>query len=377
MAEKVALITGGARRVGAAIGRLLHHDGMSLMVHYRSSAEQARALQAELNAVRADSVALVQADLLNAASLPALVNETLQQFGRLDVLINNASSFFPSVVGEISEREWDDLMGTNLKTPLFLSQAAAPHLRQEPWLHREHHRHPRRPADAQLCRIQCREGRPAGVDPLAGRRAGSGGAGQRRVAGRDHLARGRTLVRRAGAPAHRSDHAAQTHRGSRRHRAHRALPGVRCTIRHRPGHRCRRRAQYSLVQPWTSADATTKTTSSPSACAALVGQAIADFDMIARGRSRDGVPVRRQGQLRAARCAAQPAGARARSTSRSSPSTSTSATRAFPADVLPRLPALAGRALPHRGAGHLQRGQARDPRGQDHVQRCARGCGAA
>jgi pteridine reductase len=130
MPDKVALITGGARRVGAAISRLLHDGGMNLMVHYRTSAEQARALQAELNALRADSVALVQADLLNAASLPAMVNETLQRFGRLDVLINNASSFFPTVVGEISEREWDDLMGTNLKTPLFLSQAAAPHLRR-------------------------------------------------------------------------------------------------------------------------------------------------------------------------------------------------------------------------------------------------------
>jgi pteridine reductase len=130
MQEKVALITGGARRVGAAIGRLLHQGGMNLMVHYRSSAEEARALQAELAAQRADSVALVQADLLNAGSLPAMVNETLQQFGRLDVLINNASSFFPTVIGEITEREWDDLVGTNLKTPLFLSQAAAPHLRR-------------------------------------------------------------------------------------------------------------------------------------------------------------------------------------------------------------------------------------------------------
>jgi pteridine reductase len=130
MPEKVALITGGARRVGAAISRLLHQGGMDLMVHYRSSAEHARALQADLNATRADSVALLQADLLNAASLPAMVNETLQRFGRLDVLINNASSFFPTVVGEISEREWDDLIGTNLKTPLFLSQAAAPHLRR-------------------------------------------------------------------------------------------------------------------------------------------------------------------------------------------------------------------------------------------------------
>ncbi len=130
MPDRVALITGGARRVGAAISRLLHEGGMNLMVHYRASAEQARALQAELNALRADSVALVQADLLNAASLPAMVNETLQRFGRLDALINNASSLFPTVVGEIRERERDDLMGTNLKTPLFLSQAAAPHLRR-------------------------------------------------------------------------------------------------------------------------------------------------------------------------------------------------------------------------------------------------------
>jgi pteridine reductase len=130
MADKVALITGGARRVGAAICRVLHASGVNLMVHYRRSADEARVLQAELNAARPDSVALVQADLLNLSSLPTLVAETVRQFGRLDVLINNASSFFPTVVGEISEREWDDLMGTNLKTPLFLSQAAAPHLRR-------------------------------------------------------------------------------------------------------------------------------------------------------------------------------------------------------------------------------------------------------
>ena len=100
------------------------------MVHYRSSATEARALQAELNEIRADSVALVQADLLNMANLPALVHDTVQRFERLDVLINNASSFFPTPVGEITEATWDDLMGTNLKTPLFLSQAAAPHLRK-------------------------------------------------------------------------------------------------------------------------------------------------------------------------------------------------------------------------------------------------------
>jgi pteridine reductase len=100
------------------------------MLHYRSSVAQARELQAELNAARADSVALVQADLLNLALVPSLVSETVNRFGRLDVLVNNASSFFPTPLGEISEQSWDDLVGTNLKTPLFLSQAAAPHLKR-------------------------------------------------------------------------------------------------------------------------------------------------------------------------------------------------------------------------------------------------------
>lgn len=130
MQKKVVLITGGARRVGAAICRFLHADGADLMIHYRSSAVEARALQADLNALRPDSVALVQADLLNIANLPTLVQETVQRFGRLDVVVNNASSFFPTPVGEIKESDWDDLVGTNLKTPLFLSQAAAPHLRK-------------------------------------------------------------------------------------------------------------------------------------------------------------------------------------------------------------------------------------------------------
>lgn len=130
MQNRVVLITGGARRVGASICRHLHAGGANLLVHYRSSAVEARALQSELNAIRPDSVALVQANLLNIAHLPTLVNETVQRFGRLDVLVNNASSFFPSPVGDITEDMWDDLIGTNLKTPLFLSQAAAPHLRR-------------------------------------------------------------------------------------------------------------------------------------------------------------------------------------------------------------------------------------------------------
>jgi pteridine reductase len=127
---KVALVTGGAKRVGAAICRLLHARGANIMLHHRASVSEARALQNELNAKRADSVALIRADLLNGASLPDMVKTTLGRFERLDILINNASSFFPTAIGEITEKSWDDLIGTNLKAPLFLSQAAAPELRR-------------------------------------------------------------------------------------------------------------------------------------------------------------------------------------------------------------------------------------------------------
>jgi pteridine reductase len=130
MAAKTILITGGSRRVGAAIARLMHGTGASLMIHYRSSAKEARALQDELNAARPDSVALIQADLLDTAVLPSLVSQTIATFGGLDALVNNASSFYPTAVGSITEKEWVDLMGTNLKAPMFLSQAAANELRR-------------------------------------------------------------------------------------------------------------------------------------------------------------------------------------------------------------------------------------------------------
>jgi len=127
---KVVLVTGAARRVGAAIARRLHAAGANLMLHYRGAESDAQALQAELNAVRASSVALVQADLLNAAGLAAIVKNTLARFERIDALVNNASSFHPTPMGEITPAQWDDLMGSNLKAPLFLAQAAAPHLRK-------------------------------------------------------------------------------------------------------------------------------------------------------------------------------------------------------------------------------------------------------
>lgn len=129
MQGKVVLITGGAKRVGAAICRRLHGAGANLMIHYRSSTEEAEALRDEFNRIRPDSAALVQADLHAVERLPDLVAATIKHFGQLDVLINNASSFYPTAVGEITEKNWHDLLGTNLKAPLFLSQAAAQPLR--------------------------------------------------------------------------------------------------------------------------------------------------------------------------------------------------------------------------------------------------------
>ncbi|MCB1956272.1 MAG: pteridine reductase [Rhodocyclaceae bacterium] len=127
--EAVVLITGAARRVGARIARELHGAGARIAVHYRHSADEAEALCAELNAHRPGSAAPFQADLLDIDSLPAMVAACVGHFGRLDGLVNNASSFFPTPVGDITASAWDDLIGSNLKAPLFLAQAAAPALR--------------------------------------------------------------------------------------------------------------------------------------------------------------------------------------------------------------------------------------------------------
>ena len=129
--NKIVLITGGAKRVGAAICRLLHANGANLMIHYKNSVKEARALQAELNLQRPNSVAIIQGDLLNLSILPSLIQETINHFGKLDVLINNASSYYPTEIGNIYEEQWQDLMGSNLKAPLFLSQAAAVELKKQ------------------------------------------------------------------------------------------------------------------------------------------------------------------------------------------------------------------------------------------------------
>jgi len=127
---KVALVTGAARRIGAAIATALHREGADVVVHFRGSGNEATALVDSLNAQRADSALAVQADLSDIDSLPALLEKITAWRGRLDVLVNNASSFYPTPVGEISEENWNDLIGSNLKAPLFLSQAAVPELRK-------------------------------------------------------------------------------------------------------------------------------------------------------------------------------------------------------------------------------------------------------
>ena len=129
-ATPAILITGAAKRVGAEIARTLHAAGASVLLHYRASAAEAEALAAQLNAVRPGSAACAQADLRDAGQLPGLVAAAMEHYGRLDALVNNASSFYATPVGSIDEAVWQDLIGSNLKGPLFLSQAAAPHLRE-------------------------------------------------------------------------------------------------------------------------------------------------------------------------------------------------------------------------------------------------------
>jgi len=125
---RTALITGAAQRIGAVIARTLHKSGFCLALHYRGSEAAAQALKDELEERCPDSVSLHRADLLELEALPRLVAEVVERWGRLDVLVNNASTFYATPVGTVAQDQWDDLMGTNLRAPFFLSQAAAPHL---------------------------------------------------------------------------------------------------------------------------------------------------------------------------------------------------------------------------------------------------------
>ena len=128
---KTALVTGAARRIGAAIARRLHAAGANLVLHYRGAEKEAAALEAALNAVRAGSAATVKADLLAPVAPRALVSSALERFGRLDLLVNNASTFYPTAVGSIEAGHWEELIGSNLRAPLFIAQEAAPVLARQ------------------------------------------------------------------------------------------------------------------------------------------------------------------------------------------------------------------------------------------------------
>jgi pteridine reductase len=127
---KVALVTGAAKRIGAEIARILHQAGYFVVIHYRNSELEAKQLQAELEHERQNSTLLIQEDLLNITNLFVMVSDILKQTKRLDILVNNASSFYPTPLGSITEQQFDDLIGSNLKAPLFLSQACAEALQQ-------------------------------------------------------------------------------------------------------------------------------------------------------------------------------------------------------------------------------------------------------
>lgn len=128
--EKVVLITGAAKRVGATIAKTLHAQGMRIAIHYRSSAKEALALSETLNQIRPNSAIILQADLQDIASLPQLIKNVTNTWNRLDVLINNASSFYPTPIGTATKQHWEELFSSNLQAPFFISQAAAPILTQ-------------------------------------------------------------------------------------------------------------------------------------------------------------------------------------------------------------------------------------------------------
>lgn len=127
--RKVALVTGAARRIGAAIARRLHADGFDLALHYRNSGEAMQSLAAELGAERKGSVLTLQAELAEFDRLPEMIAQTIGRFGRLDALVNNASAYYATPLGSATPEQWDELFASNARAPFFLSQAAAPHLK--------------------------------------------------------------------------------------------------------------------------------------------------------------------------------------------------------------------------------------------------------
>ncbi len=126
--EKNVLITGAAKRIGAECARLLHHEGCNILIHYRFSGQEAKQLCADLNAIRADSAKLVKANLTNMVELESIASLAMESWGGIDVLINNASSFYPTALSTTSETQWDDLLDSNLKAPFFLAKQLSDNL---------------------------------------------------------------------------------------------------------------------------------------------------------------------------------------------------------------------------------------------------------
>ena len=129
--DRVALVTGSSRRIGAEIVRKLHTQGMRVIVHYNNSQQAADTLAKELNTQRENSVATIPFDLHKIEQINAFVNDALKVWGRLDVLVNNASTFYPTPLNDITEQHWQELVDINLKAPLFLSKAVASQLEKQ------------------------------------------------------------------------------------------------------------------------------------------------------------------------------------------------------------------------------------------------------
>lgn len=128
--KQVALVTGGAKRIGASICKRLHGADIDLIIHYRNSENEAQALKKELNDLRKNSATIIQADLCNQNTYQTIISECINIYGQINYLVNNASSYYPTKLGSINESTWNDLMTSNLKAPLFLCQAAAPYLQK-------------------------------------------------------------------------------------------------------------------------------------------------------------------------------------------------------------------------------------------------------
>jgi tRNA 2-thiocytidine biosynthesis protein TtcA len=292
MGQGAVLVTGAGRRIGAAIVRALHGAGMDVVLHCHRSHAEADFLAATLNAARAGSATVVRADLLDVEALPGLVERAAAPFGRLDALVNNASSFHPSPIGAIGSREWDDLMGTNLRAPLLLAQAAAPRLRQA------------RGAIVNIVDIHAE--RPlAGYSLYSVAKAGLAGltrslalelAPEVRVNGvapgailwpengdrRDPVARERRALSRRGTRAHRTPDASRADGPAGGSGGRGKIPPPRRPVRDRPDPGRGR----GTVPPFMTLD--TRKEDFESAKLAkrlrrLVGQAIADFSMIEAG----------------------------------------------------------------------------------------------